>query len=211
MDGSLRTRFLQGRWLVRTGGDFWLVYHLAKENPQLDFDTYTKAEFDLQRQTHQAAISAFTGEFYQQREWLRHNQTQLWLDSQPPYAGFIQQYPQLADSFAHTVLITTKDEASARQLLQTANIDLPVWAKEHGLDKGLHVQAISQKYGWAVERILLLDDLVDNLEQVQRVGAKGFLAGWGYNNSQERTQAPGLGFPVLDLPDIAGQLAQLLS
>ncbi len=210
VDLSLRQQFLSGRWLVRIGGDFWLVYWLAQNRPGINFDSFTKEEFDRLREQHKATMADFTPRFYAERERLRTQEIQHWLDSQPAYPQFIQQFQQLQQDFKEVVLITTKDGASARQLLQSVDIELPIWSKENGLDKGEHVLELCRTRGVEPKQVLFVDDLLDNLHQTQRVGAQGFLADWGYNNSQERAEALAQGFGVLKIQDLIGQFKNIL-
>jgi phosphoglycolate phosphatase-like HAD superfamily hydrolase len=210
VDLSLRQQFLSGRWLVRIGGDFWLVYWLAEQRPGINFDSFTKEEFDQLREEHKATMAAFTPKFYAERERLRTQEIQHWLGSQPAYPQFIQQFQDLKDQFKEVVLITTKDGESARQLLKSVNIELPIWSKENGLDKGEHVLELCRTRGVEPDHVLFVDDLLDNLHQTQRVGARGFLADWGYNNSQERDEAAAQGFAVLRIQDLVTQFRTIL-
>lgn len=209
-DSAVQDAFHRGRWLVRTGGDFLLVYELAIEDPKRDFDAFTKADFQKLRESESKRVAEFEKKFYARRELLRENETQRWLDSQKPYPEVVAQFAGLKEAFDEVVLITTKDGPSARKLLESADIELAIWSRETGVDKGEQILDLCKKRNHTPDKILFIDDLLENLEQTRRVGTPGFLAEWGYNNPAEQKAALDEGYKVLKSHDLVGQLAGLI-
>ena len=206
-EGPIPEAFRRARWLVRTGGDFLLAYELATADPGRDFEAYTKEEFQALRDLHRDRLQAFEVKFYAQRQHLRQHQSERWLAAQAPYQAVVDQFEGLRSAFREVVLMTTKDGPSARQLLASAGIELPIWSRENGVDKGEQALDLCRQRGHQPDKILFIDDLMDNLDQVRRVGTPGFLAAWGYNTPGERQLALKDGYGVLQIDDLRGQLA----
>lgn len=207
---DLEAPFRRGRWLVRTGGDFLLVLQLAMADPEGDLTHYPQEQFlQLQRDRAQAC-QEFAQEFYQLRQTCRDQHWQEWLSYQQPYPQFLQQLPALREMFAETVICTTKDSESARKLLATVGLDLPIYGREQALHKGDQIAALCRDCGVSPEQIFFLDDLLENLHQVRPTGARCALAAWGYNTAAERQRAQQEGFPVLDAFTMVGELRQRL-
>lgn len=196
--------FRSGRWLVRCGGEFLLLLELAFENN--DLSGFSKDEWAQKAAANEARLLQFEPVFYRHRQLCRENETQAWLAMQSAYPEFLEELPRLQEAFTELVVCTTKDEASARQLLETVGLKLSIWAKEHGVHKGEQIRDLCQKRGVAATEICFVDDLLDNLEQVEPTGARLFLADWGYNTPAEQAAARARGIPVVSVKGLAAQL-----
>ncbi|MHB2021035.1 MAG: hypothetical protein ACYCW6_29205, partial [Candidatus Xenobia bacterium] len=64
-------RFRAGRWLVRTGEDFYVLLRLVGEDPGMDLQHFPQPRFEALRQTWKDEVSRFDREFYQMREQVR--------------------------------------------------------------------------------------------------------------------------------------------
>jgi phosphoglycolate phosphatase-like HAD superfamily hydrolase len=202
---QLEKPFRAGRWIVRCGGDFYVVLKLALQNPDRDWEKLDKAEFARMRDSDPQS-KAFETEFYRVRAERQQNCPEQWAASQRPYAGFVAQFPELKAAFREVVLTTTKDQQSARMLLATAGIEVAIWAREQGTHKGDQIKDICKQRDIAATQILFIDDLLENLEQVAPTGAHGYLADWGYNTPGEQQAARANGFPVIHQDRILKQL-----
>lgn len=198
--------FRSGRWLVRCGGDFLTLLDLAATDPAGDLTGFSKTEF-VRRYSSDPRTDAFEKEFYRQRQQAREHEPQAWMAMQSAYPEFLSEISGLQAAFQELVVCTTKDEASARLLLETVGLrNLSIWGKEHGLDKGEQMRDLLHQRGLEASQVCFLDDLLDNLEQVQPTGARLFLADWGYNTPAEQEEARRRGIPVVGAKDLAAQL-----
>lgn len=196
--------FRSGRWLVRCGGEFLLLLELALEHE--DLSEFPKEEFARRAAEERERLQRFEPVFYRHRQLCREQETAAWMAMQRPYPEFMRELPQLQAAFAELVVCTTKDEASARKLLETVGLKVSIWAKEHGVHKGEQMRDLLTKRGVEPREVCFIDDLLDNLEQVRPTGARLFLADWGYNTRAEQDEARRLGIPVVSLQALAGQL-----
>ncbi len=196
--------FRSGRWLVRCGGEFLLLLELALAHS--DLAEFSKDEFARRAAGEHERLQQFEPIFYRHRQLCREHETSAWLAMQRAYPEFLAELPRLREAFAELVLCTTKDEASARQLLETVGLQLSIWAKEHGVHKGEQIRDLCRKRGVEAAEICFVDDLLDNLEQVEPTGARLFLADWGYNTPAEREAAQARGIPVVGVKGLAAQL-----
>jgi len=187
--------FRRGRWLVRTGGEFGLVVRLLQEDPQRDLEALSREQFLASGSG--AFLKSFEEEFYLQRQRAQREEREVWLAAQAPYPAMLEEWPSLRDAFREVVICTTKDEASIRELLETADLKASILAKEFSLDKRDQMGFLAATRGIAPEQILFVDDLLANLDPVSETGVQVALAGWGYNTPAVRAQARARGIPVL--------------
>ena len=203
---ALGAPFRSGRWLVRCGGDFYIVLKLALEQADRDWQHLPKAEFERHKAAEPENVKAFETELYRVRAEWQKNDPAEWAASQRPYAGFVAQMAQLKEAFQEVVLTTTKDERSAALLLATAGIEMSIWGREHGTHKGGQITDLCARRALPANQVVFIDDLLDNLEQVKPTGAHGFMASWGYNTPDEQAAAKGAGYGVLQQESILAQL-----
>lgn len=208
---DLEAAFRRGRWLVRTGGDFLLILQLAMADPEGDLGEFSPQRFDELRQQHLAECQSFVEEFYALRALSRDQHWQEWVSYQQPYPVFLKQLEVLRDQglFQKMVICTTKDAQSARMLLQSAGLELPIYGRESALHKGEQIGKLCQEYGVKPQQIFFLDDLIENLEQVRPTGARCALAAWGYNTRAERERARHMGYPVIEVFSAAQDIARM--
>jgi phosphoglycolate phosphatase-like HAD superfamily hydrolase len=205
---KLEKPFRAGRWLVRCGGDFYVVLKMALENADRNWEHVTKAEFTALKEANSDQVKAFETEMYRVRADRQKKDPDGWAASQKPYQGFVDQLPELKEAFQEIVLTTTKDEASAALLLGTAGIKMSIWGREHGVHKGEQINDLCSRRQVSATRIVFIDDLLDNLEQVRPTGAHAFLASWGYNTPDEQRAASEAGYGVLQQESILAQLQE---
>ncbi|MCA9794863.1 MAG: hypothetical protein KC910_23810, partial [Candidatus Eremiobacteraeota bacterium] len=206
---ELEEGFRRGRWLVRTGDDFYVVFRLLLENPQIDLESMDKTAFLAQKLEWQAECKRFHDEFYAAREAERERDFESWASYQRPYTEFVSQLPKLRQMFSTVAICTTKDEASVSRLLGTIGLELPVYGKEFSTDKAVQMSRVCQEWNVAPAKVFFIDDLMDNLLAVAPIGARPMLAAWGYNTRAEQDEAQQREIPVLGLEGLTQQLSDL--
>jgi len=165
---------------------------------QAAYDAF-HASLDPQR------LRAFHKRFYQVRSAWAERDPDGWLAHMAPYPGI----PELLHRRAGDVrlaIATAKDRASVRRLLTAYGVaDLfpegTVLDKEAGVKKHMHVERLAADHGVAADAVTFVDDKVNHLEDVARLGARCVLAAWGYNGPRERRAAEGQGFLVCELEE----------
>lgn len=202
--------FRQGRWLVRTGRDFYVVLRHSEENPAVDWQGFDKAEFSALKESWLQECLAYETSFYELRQRQRDGDFAAWSAHQQPYPEFLEQLPELRQLFGEIVVATTKDETSAKKLLASVDLDFAVVGREFSVDKAEQIHHLCQSRNLAPASVVFVDDLIDNLERVQSTGATVALADWGYNTPHERRQADEAGIARLQLDGLAKQLKGLI-
>ena len=198
--------FRAGRWLVRTGGDFLLLLELAQQHSPQELQSFSKERFQHLRLSRKDVAQEFEATFYRERHESRTRQPEAWLSFQRPYPKVLSQFPELKAAFKAIALCTTKDEPSAKKLLKSAEIDIPIWGREKGVHKGDQVQAMCRELDHQPEKVIFIDDLIENLEQVEPLKVRPFLATWGYNTESERQSSP---YPLIREENLLDQLLEL--
>ena len=127
-----------------------------------------------------------------------------------PYPAFLRVLQRRA-SDTLLVIATAKDRRSVGLLLRDYGIeDLfsadRVLDKEIGLHKDSHLRQIHAAFGVAYDEIVFVDDKVNHLDVVAKLGVRCALACWGYNGEREAAQARDRGHLVCTLGDVEAQL-----
>ncbi|MBI2266611.1 MAG: hypothetical protein HYU64_15850 [Armatimonadetes bacterium] len=191
--------FYAGRPLCRTGQDFYLLFRLPAENPNLDFARFPYPDFIRAREAYREEMASFEKLFYEiRRHWVL-DRFEDWANLQAPYSGILREISEISQIYADIVVVTTKDEHSASRLLGRWNLHIPVYGKEFSTNKGEVLKYIQGKCGILPEQICLVDDLLENLLPHRDLGVRLALAGWGYNTVESREWAKEQGIPVLEL------------
>lgn len=153
---------------------------------------------------------AYHTRFYEARADLRARAPERWLGLMAPYSAFLDVLRAHAGC-APFAIATAKDRPSVDLLLEAygvADLFTPelILDKETGPDKRAHVSALAERLGLEFGAITFVDDKVNHLDRVARLGARCALAGWGYNGEREHALARERGYPVLSLEGAAAQL-----
>jgi phosphoglycolate phosphatase-like HAD superfamily hydrolase len=170
-----------------------------------------QADYDRERAALDPGfLTSFHSLFYEQREMLSERDRAAWLGLLGPYPDFVRVLRQNASQVA-LALATAKDGRSVGILLEHYGIDdlfVPerILDKDTGADKRAHLTVLSERLGLAPAEITFVDDKLNHLESVSRLGVRCGLAAWGYNGERERRRARELGHIVCELDRVEEQL-----
>jgi len=152
-----------------------------------------------------AALAAFHERFYVERAALREEDPAAWRAMMAPYPELLAILRRRAGACRYAIA-TAKDRASVGALLASygvAELFEPalVLDKETGTTKVAHHEQLARRTGVAFEAITFVDDKVNHLDAVGRLGVRCVLAAWGYNGPRERRLAREHGHRVCSLAD----------
>ena len=207
----LREKFRQGRYLAKTGNDFFITFYMMKQNPDIDFERVTYQEYYRYRDEMSRKLEEFAKKFYSLRRDLQENHREEWLSMQGPFENIMEQLPVIDESFSQLAICSTKDKASIKLLLSGYGREYPVYGREDSTHKAQQIEQLSKDTGIPPERIIFVDDLVENLNHVKKAGCIGVLAGWGYNNPNVWKEAREYGFPLISKDNITKQLFDIIN
>lgn len=176
-----RKRFMQVRWVVRTGGDFLTLWRrLIKEGPEAggnwDFD-----DFIEWRQADLEEYEEFSRLFNETRARHQEKDFDGWLESHRFFLPMLQRIEEWRKAGVPIAIATTKSKDAVEKLLASIGLELPIWGREFSEDKGEQLPAIAKHFDLPLDAFLFVDDVAENLDRVAPLGPKCFLALWGYN------------------------------
>jgi phosphoglycolate phosphatase-like HAD superfamily hydrolase len=203
----LQTKFREGRFLAKNGEDFFIILKLIKDNPDVDFYKVTLDNLNELREILKDRLEGFAQSFYQERKKLQTENPDAWLSLQTSYPGVPEQLSLLKADFLDLVICTTKDSDSINLLLKKEGQSYPVLGRDFSTHKPDQMKKLRESYSITSDRILFIDDLLENLLPVKEEGVHVFMAKWGYNNRKEQKKAEKLGIPLLDINNIHSQLS----
>lgn len=187
--------------------DFGVVLSLLDRGSRAaDQQSYAAAHAALGPQF----LGPFHERFYLHRKRFRAEDEVRWAELLGPYPRFVEVLKRRGGEVP-LALATAKDRESATFLLREFGLsdlipDERVFDKEAGVDKQAHLRALSERTAIPFEEITFIDDKVNHLDSVARLGVRCVLAGWGYNARREWAEARARGHLVCTLEDVERQL-----
>jgi phosphoglycolate phosphatase-like HAD superfamily hydrolase len=174
-------------------------------------DVPDQAAYDRLRDGQDAArLRAFHKRFYGVRGELERSDPDGWRALMRPYPLFIDVLRRRARDVV-LAIATAKDRHSVGVLLRLYGIDdlFPeelVLDKETGVSKVSHLEHLRDRLGFDYAEMTFVDDKVNHLDAVSRLGVRCGLAGWGYNGAREAALARERGYLVCSLDDVEARL-----
>ena len=166
---------------------------------QAAYDAFYAAQPDAWRRD-------FHRRFYEVRAELARTDPASWRALLPPYPRLVETLRRRAGDAAYAIA-TAKDRASVGLLLEGYRLrDLfrpeLVLDKETGVHKTAHLERVRAILGLPFEELTFIDDKVNHLDAVSRLGVRCVLAAWGYNGPREHELARAHGHLVCRLEDV---------
>jgi len=148
----------------------------------------------------------FHGLFYQLRAAFAASDPVGWRALLPPYGTFLEVLRRHAGEVP-LAIASAKDRASVHALLESYGVEdlFPpelILDKETGIHKTSHLEHLHHLLGFAYPGFTFVDDKVNHLDAVSRLGVRCALAAWGYNGRRERALARTHGHLVCRLDDV---------
>ncbi len=187
--------------------DFGVVLRALDAGEQLR----EQKDYDLWRATLDPAwLALFHRRFYEIRTLLSTNDPQGWSRLMSPYRQFVDLLRRRSSDTILTIA-TAKDRRSVEILLEDYGIvDLfppaRVFDKEAGVHKDQHFAALRDFSGVAFDQMVFIDDKLNHLEVVAKLGVRCALAAWGYNGAREAELARRAGHAVFELATVESML-----
>lgn len=155
-------------------------------------------------------LRVFHNGFYRQRALFAAEAPEHWHALMAPYPGFLDLLRQRS-ALCPYAIATAKDRRSVLTLLDRYGVaDLfpkdRVLDKETGVSKVEHHRWLARHTGVPYEEMVFIDDKVNHLDAVGRLGVRCVLAAWGYNGQREQHLASAAGHRVCGLETIEAAL-----
>ena len=170
-----------------------------------------QAAYDALRAEHDPAwLRDYHARFYRVRHTLAESDPEGWHALMGPYPRIVALLRRCSGRVI-LAIATAKDRRSVRALLDAYGIgdlfdDERVLDKEAGVSKSVHLELLQRRFDCAYEQITFLDDKVNHLDDVAKLGVRCGLACWGYNGEREVRLARARGYLVCGLDDVEAQL-----
>ena len=117
-----------------------------------------------------------------------------------PLFSFMENY--LKSNKLNNVFVSTSNRKSTvSNIFKYYNIKFSeenIFDNKTSLDKKEHVRIIKKRENIDYTDIYFVDDQVRILIDMKKLGVRCFLAGWGYNNQEQKKEAVGNGIEVID-------------
>jgi len=144
--------------------------------------------------------------FYKVRADCAAGDPKRWRALLPPYPEFLAALRRHAGEVP-LAIASAKDRASVYALLESYGVqDLfsreLILDKEAGVHKTSHLERLHTLLGFPYAQFTFLDDKVNHLDAVSRLGVRCVLAAWGYNGPREHALAHAHGHLVCKLNEV---------
>lgn len=183
----------------------YLVIHRAVHQGMI---IATQEEFDSFRNTFEPRrLDEFHEEFYRERYHLAGHHREGWVALNKPYPGVREAVEALSSRFELAVA-TSKDSQTVHALLDSYGLS-SLFGQGHVLDKSMggskraHLASLRDIFNCTYGEMTFIDDKVAHLIDCARLGVHLYMAGWGYNSTQEEELAASRNIPVLQIEELA--------
>ncbi len=155
-------------------------------------------------------LARFHERFYALRHAWQESDPEGWRRLHAPYPALLEVLRRRAGEVV-LAIATAKDARSVRSLLADYGVaDLfpaeRILDKETGVRKSAHLERLLAELDVAPPELTFVDDKVNHLQEVARLGVRCALAAWGYNGERERRLAEAAGFLVCGTEDLESKL-----
>lgn len=159
---------------------------------QADFDTAYAA-------IDESIVSSFVTRVNAYRKAARKSQYKLWLEYHSFYRGMEKQLKEIT---APIYIVTGKDAASVDEILQHANISIPIThIFGECRDKVSVLNHIAKMERVSTNEISFFDDNISNACSTYQHGFDSYWATWGYNAPDHWQIAQAAAVPIISLND----------
>jgi phosphoglycolate phosphatase-like HAD superfamily hydrolase len=170
-----------------------------------------QADFDRYREQFEENLPFFQQSFYDERDYLRRNEPELWLSLNPLFEESAEPFRRLAP-FENVYILTTKRGEDVEDILSYWNIDFPS-AHIYSVstrEKYPRLQELMELSGSSPGEIAYIEDQISFLPPAASHGIKVYLAGWGYVSPEQKETARSHSIPVIGKREMARLLDSLL-
>jgi FMN phosphatase YigB (HAD superfamily) len=201
----IKDQFRKGRFLAKDADDFYIILRLLKENIEIDFEQINYKQMEKFRDDLNDKAKEFSKAFYFERGRHQDEDFDAWLSLQGPYPGIPEQLPLIKESFKDLIICSTKDSRSIEKMLQKYNQSYKIYGRESSTDKKEQFKKVVEDYNISIDKIIFIDDILENLIKVKTLGINCFLANWGYNGSIDYDKLQQADIPVIKMDNILQQ------
>ena len=159
----------------------------------------SQQDFEVYRRTMQDRLEECQQAFYAERDYMRFNERERWLQLNPLFPRIMEAFRSLAP-FDDVYILTTKRSADVLDILEFNGIDFP---PDHINDvnpaeKYPRMHAISAASGVESAECAYIEDQVSFLPPAAESGYQVYLASWGYVSDEQRSLADSEGIRIID-------------
>lgn len=187
------------RNFIRHGQDYVFIHYALQQDAaitnQRDFDAFLEANRALEQE--------FRRIFYDERARFWRDEPQNWLALNPFYPGmreFVEDYQPRERLY----IITTKLRENVEAIFRGNRVKFPpgnIHSADQNISKSQIIARLLAEKQVSTAHFHFIDDQVDTLIRAQATGVNLYLAGWGYNNTEQAESARKYRLPVLTLTE----------
>lgn len=188
-----KKEFFKNRPYVKIYEDFFSLCLLVKSGKKIDFSSIKQMN-----EKHKKECKEFAKRSYAYRHFLMNNERKNWLklfDFNPQVIANIKDLTKKSLVF----IATTRDMRSVSFLLDHAKIKIKkenIITRDFSKNKIEQIDHISKLSSVPIRKIIMIDDIIDHLVPLHRIGVNTMLASWGYSTKEQLSNAGKLGIRI---------------
>jgi len=174
--------------------DLATIFYLVENK----IDLVDQKKFYKLRDKFKKESAAIKEEYYHKKYDVMNEDYKFWLKINPDYPFFTKFIRKIVKK--HKVIVATGNRKERIRINYKVH-KIPIkeiFDQKLGHNKVEHLKSIKKKYSVDYSDILFIDDQVDNLIRVKRLGVKCFLNKWGHNTKDQWKLARKNGIELID-------------
>jgi len=197
---KVEQQFMSARPLITKREHFFTVMRLIEENPNINFNNVTQAQMNNAFLLDEKRSKEFNERYIVHRQKMIRENPVRWAKlnrSFPKIAEFIKRVRRNNEIY----IATTKDRKSVIELLGRYGIVIPeqnILAVDFSKDKREQLKEISKRSGVPLNKIVLVEDSIEQVKAAREIGAKAVLYKRGYSTLAQKKEARKMKAPIVD-------------
>lgn len=210
---NFEKQFINARKFVLSADEYYVISKALEENSETDFENMSQNQFD-----NLARIFGFSKEFHERfydvrAEMIKNNKDE-WLKLHKIYPHIIEAIKNVKKEY-DIFLASARNMASILELLQyfeCADIfdKQNIISKELSADKAKQMNYISKNFNIPLNKILFIEDMVQNALSTKSIGVNVAVVAWGYSDQRQRAIIRKSGIPVIENDKIYEQIMGII-
>jgi len=190
---ELEAKFMQARPLIGSNpGNYFVVLKLIQETGgRIDFLRMPQQKFDVIASSFTPQINQFKQDYKNSRIEVMARDKAAWDKSNKPMPGAIDAVRRIMRKY-NVFISTGRDKKSTVELLHTFGLRIPegkIFASEDLGGKVAHMKRISEMTGVPLNKIILIDDALGEVQKARAAGGKALFAREGYTMASHLKEA----------------------
>ncbi|MFC2143346.1 HAD family hydrolase [Candidatus Aenigmatarchaeota archaeon] len=201
------------RKFVLHADDYYVISKALEENIDMNFKNMTIDEYNTLVEKF-GFLEEFHKKFYEVRHRLMKEDVGKWFGMHRSYPNIMGVVKELKKYYP-VFIGTAKNRKAIIEVLDYLGFgdvfdEDKIITKELSKKKADQMNYISEKFSVPLNKILFVEDMVQNALATKKIGVNVAVVAWGYSDERQRQDIKESGVPILENDEVYEQLKEIM-